>query len=102
MVNVRKTYPGTDNFGHVWESAGDVVDMPYEEAAQLVAIPDGGFTIVPDPAPEPETNPNSEQEPEKTDIEEPGPADTLNEAPASKRRGRPPRNRTEQAAVEEQ
>src|SRR5437588_9378044 len=53
VVAVRKHRAGSDSFGHTWPGDGSVVDVPLDEAGQLVSIPDGGFSIVDDPAPEP-------------------------------------------------
>ncbi|MDI5965723.1 hypothetical protein [Streptantibioticus silvisoli] len=44
-VPVRKQTAGSDSYGHTWGRDGDVVQVDYDEAMELVAIPDGGFTV---------------------------------------------------------
>lgn len=80
-VQVKKAKAGSDSFGHVWDKDGAVVTMPHEEAASLLAIPDGGFTLV-----------NDSADAAKTTVEEPAPdlAGAVDEAPKP-RRGRPPK-----------
>jgi hypothetical protein len=59
-VPLRKARAGSDSYGHVWPEDGVVVDVDYEQALVLLAIPDGGFTVAedqpevtePDPGPE--------------------------------------------------
>lgn len=81
MLHVRKALAGSDSFGHVWPEPGSVVEMPGWQARELLAIKDGGFTLVEDepkpagpakvtePAPEPENavtepGPGTQPEPE--------------------------------------
>lgn len=45
-VYVRKARAGVDSAGHDWAEDGAVVPVPYQHALVLVAISDGGFTIV--------------------------------------------------------
>lgn len=71
-VRVRKQHAGSVSTGHVWHEDGAVVTMPYEEALGLVAIPDAGFSIVPD---EPEETDSDEQ----PQVTEPGPGEDLSE-----------------------
>lgn len=47
-MKIRKETAGTDSHGHAWETDGAVVEMEPETAATLLAIPDGGFSIVED------------------------------------------------------
>lgn len=42
---LRKEKAGS-TIGHVWENDGDVHDVPDQLAAELLAIPGGGFTEV--------------------------------------------------------
>ncbi|BFP50024.1 hypothetical protein KCMC57_63920 (plasmid) [Kitasatospora sp. CMC57] len=49
MPHVRKLAAGSDSHGHVWEYDGAVVEMPHEQAEELLAIPDGGFTLADGP-----------------------------------------------------
>lgn len=50
MPYIRKDAAGADSLGHVWANDGDIVEMPHEDAEQLLAIPDGGFTLADGPA----------------------------------------------------
>lgn len=43
---LRKEQAGSDSFGHVWETDGAVVEVPEEEARQLLRIADAGFSEV--------------------------------------------------------
>lgn len=43
---LRKEQAGSDSFGHVWETDGAVVDVPEEQARQLLRIQDAGFSEV--------------------------------------------------------
>jgi hypothetical protein len=43
---VRKRRAGSDSLGHVWVHDDDTVEMPYDQAMQLIAIRDAGFEIV--------------------------------------------------------
>lgn len=70
-VNVRKTQAGADSFGNTWPEDGAVVLVPYDQAVILLAIPDGGFSVVDTPAeaapaedPQAVPEPSSEPEPE--------------------------------------
>ena len=53
VINVRKARAGTDSAGHRWPSDGAVVGVPVEHALALTRIPDGGFSIIDTPQPEP-------------------------------------------------
>jgi hypothetical protein len=64
MPLIRKDRAGNDSLGHTWTEDGAVVDMPHEEAEELLAIPDGGFTLV---LPDAESDP----EPDGADPEPP-------------------------------
>lgn len=47
---LRKEFPGSDSFGHVWPEAGAVVEVDDEHGRHLLRIQDAGFSEV---APEP-------------------------------------------------
>lgn len=60
-VLLRKASPGSDSFGHEWRTPRSVVPVSDEQAAELLAITDAGFTVVqvaeeeePPPLPAPE------------------------------------------------
>jgi hypothetical protein len=76
-VNVRKTQAGADSFGNTWPEDGAVVLVPYDQAVILLAIPDGGFTVVDTPAeaapaedPQAVPEPSSEPEPDSGEAAE--------------------------------
>ncbi|MGW2520443.1 hypothetical protein ACWC09_26210 [Streptomyces sp. NPDC001617] len=90
MPLIRKDQAGSDSFGHTWDDDGAVVEMPHEEAEELLAIPDGGFTlVVPDAAgdDEPESKPEGEPggNPEFSEIDPQAPADEPETKPAAKK-----------------
>lgn len=45
MPHIRKAQAGSDSFGNVWERDGAVVEVPHEQAEQLLVIDDGQFTL---------------------------------------------------------
>lgn len=47
-MRVRKNGPGSSSHGHVWPTAGHVLDIPAEDAAELVQIAPHDFSILPD------------------------------------------------------
>ena len=47
-MKIRREKAGSDSYGHVWEHDGDTADVLPERAAALLAIPDGGFSVVED------------------------------------------------------
>lgn len=57
MTLIRKTYAGDaaypDGGGDEWPEDGSVVDVTPVHASLLLAIPDGGFSEVDEPAAEP-------------------------------------------------
>lgn len=70
-VPLRKASAGGDSFGHQWPEDGAVVQVEYDQAMTLLAIPDGGFTVADQPEdPEPETS---------TDVSEPGESADMSE-----------------------
>lgn len=84
MLHVSKTCAGSSSLGFTWDADGAVVEVPDEVAAELVAIPDGGFTIVDAPAAAAEVAP-----PDSQAVTEPAPADgEITEAPAKPARAR--------------
>lgn len=76
LVRVRKELAGSDSFGHVWPEDGSEVEMEYEQALVLVAIPDAGCSVA-GPALDPE--PAEEEQP--AEGTEPGGPETPDEAP---------------------
>lgn len=65
-VNVRKALAGADSYGNTWPEDGSVVSVPYEQALDLIAIKDAGFTVV---DPEPTVEPATEAEPELSEVD---------------------------------
>jgi hypothetical protein len=86
MPLIRKDRAGNDSLGHSWPEDGAVVDMPHEEAEALLAIPDGGFTLVvpPDEEAGPE-DPDSEVNPEFSEVDPEAPTDEPDAKPAAKK-----------------
>lgn len=85
MLHVSKARAGSSSLGFTWDADGAVVEVPDEVAAELVAIPDGGFAIVSAPGVETEVEPDNPQS-----VTEPAPdGDQITEAPAKPTRGRP-------------
>jgi hypothetical protein len=90
MPHIRKALAGSDSYGHQWPEAGAVVEVTAEQAAELLAIPDGGFSLVTDESPiveEPAAEPTDS-------VEEPDPAaeQPVDEAPPPRQpRGRKPK-----------
>jgi hypothetical protein len=68
-MRVRKYNPGSSSHGHVWEEAGQILDIPAEDAADLMRVAPGEFEFVPD---EPETPEDPPQDPEPEDPEDAG------------------------------
>lgn len=103
MVHIRKARAGNDSFGNSWLEDGAVVEVPVDQAAVLMAIPDGGFSEAPapkkdsggqddddgaadgPPAGDGEKDTAGEGAEQKTDVDE---------APKPARRGRPPKTKT--------
>lgn len=84
MLHVSKARAGSSSLGFTWDADGAVVEVPDEVAAELVAIPDGGFTIVDAPAVAPEVAPEGPQA-----VTEPAPdGGQITEAPAKPARAR--------------
>ena len=92
MALIRKTYAGSDSFGHVWDKDGAVVEIDDpDQIAALMAIDDGGFSEVTGGRgkPKPDDEEVSEIDPDAPDGEpsddKPTPRKT-----AAKRPGRKP------------
>jgi hypothetical protein len=83
LLHVRKALAGSSSHGYTWDADGAVVQVPYDVAVELAAIPDGGFSIVEAPD-EPEAAPEAVAEPDvPAAVTEPAPADgQFSEAPA--------------------
>lgn len=47
MVLLSKKRAGADSYGNVWPEDGAVIEVVDEQAAVLLAIPDGGFSEAP-------------------------------------------------------
>jgi hypothetical protein len=52
-VRIRKAQSGSVSGGYEWPEDGSVIPVPYDLAMRLVAIQDGGFSVVDEPEPEP-------------------------------------------------
>lgn len=57
MPHIRKAQAGSDSFGNVWDRDGAVVEVPHEQAEQLLVIDDGQFTLADEPAETPVPDP---------------------------------------------
>lgn len=79
MPYIRKAAAGGDSFGHSWPHDGAVVEVPHEEAEELLAIPDGGFELVLEPAAEDDDAGEDDGEPDTAgpepdvEVSEPAP-----------------------------
>jgi hypothetical protein len=117
MVHIRKARAGNDSYGNEWPEDDAVIDVPVEQAAVLMAIPDGGFSEAPAPKKQekqeepmepngqgkeggdgdPPTEPAEVPKPDSTDGDPPPDdrkATEIDEAPKTARRGRPPKAKT--------
>lgn len=70
-VPLRKRLAGSDSYGHVWPEDGAVIEVDYDHAMDLLAIPDGGFSVADQPE-------DTVSEPE-SEVSEPDGADDLSE-----------------------
>lgn len=88
-VPVRKALAGSDSFGHSWPKDGAVIDVDYNEAMALLAIPDGGFSVADQPGDKPEPEPSaevSEPDPAQGELSEIDPKpDDATDKPAAKK-----------------
>jgi predicted NAD/FAD-binding protein len=46
MKRLRRECAGVDSFGNVWPTDGAVIDVPDDQAIELLRIPDSGITEV--------------------------------------------------------
>jgi hypothetical protein len=106
MPHIRKARAGNDSFGNEWPEDGAVVDVPVEQAAELVAIPDGGFSEASAPG-EPATQDDGGQGDAETgssgdtgDEQGDGEKTEIDEAPKPARRGRKPKAETDKTVEE--
>lgn len=54
MTHIRRDVAGSDSFGNTWREPGDIVEVPAEQAAILLAIPDfDGVEVLPEDLPKP-------------------------------------------------
>lgn len=85
MLHVSKARAGSCSLGFTWDTDGAVIEVPDEVAAELVAIPDGGYAVVSAPDAEDEVAPADPQA-----VTEPAPDDDnqITEAPAKPTRTR--------------
>jgi hypothetical protein len=70
MVPLRKASGGCTVLGYHWAHDGDVTEVPYDVAMELLAIPGGGYSVA-DDEPEPVTEPAPAA---KAPVTEPAPA----------------------------
>jgi len=75
-MRVRKKHPGSSSHGHEWTKAGEVLDIPVEDATDCMRVAPDEFEVLadepePDPAKEPVTEPDPEPEPEPEPEEHP-------------------------------
>jgi hypothetical protein len=72
MLPVRKDRAGTSSGGYEWKNDGEIVEVDEQHAAELMRIPNGGFSIVfPD-------EDQAEAEAEQVEAPAPIPAAALN------------------------
>lgn len=75
-VLLRKIGGGADSYGHVWKTDRSVVEVTDEQAADLLAIADAGFTVVQAADDEAgETGGETGADGERTELTEPAPED---------------------------
>lgn len=93
-VHLRKARAGSDSWGHVWPEDGAVAEVDYDQALILLAIPDGGFTVVDNPEPEPEPSDGGTEETDEVSevAPEPEPDASPDPKPAPRRGGRARKN----------
>ncbi|WP_327066896.1 hypothetical protein [Kitasatospora sp. NBC_01302] len=68
-VPLRKRLAGSDSYGHAWPEDGSVIDVDYEQAMDLLAIPDAGFTVADQPTTQGEPAP---EQGEFSEVEQAG------------------------------
>lgn len=81
-MRVRKKHPGSSSHGHEWTEAGQILDIPVEDAADCMRVAPDEFEVLADetPAPQdPTEDPDSKKHegdtegPEKAPVTEPDP-----------------------------
>ena len=50
MPYIRKDTAGSTSQGHVWPEDGAVIEIPHDDAEELLVIPDGGFSLADAPS----------------------------------------------------
>lgn len=100
MIRVRKEHAGdaagrTDGvaWSYDWPQDGAVLEVPYEVALEVLAIPHGGFSVADEES--------AQGEDAETVIEEPAPDAPLSEAPAPRAAKKTAAKKTAAAPVEE-
>lgn len=83
-VHVRKARAGADSWGHTWPTDGAVIELDYDQALILLAIPDGGFSVADDTD---ATNPD--ESPDALSEVTPDPDTALTEPAPRRGPGRP-------------
>jgi hypothetical protein len=80
-VFVQKARAGSDSYGNHWPVDGHVLDLPTEQAVDLLSIPDGGFSAATAAEPPPPPPPGGEADDDPAD--DTVPAEVLEPAPAA-------------------
>jgi hypothetical protein len=75
-VPLRKRLAGSDSYGHEWAEDGAVVNVSYDVAMELLAIPDAGFSVADTPEDLAAADEAKDPDPEVT---EPDPAEPMDE-----------------------
>lgn len=86
-VPLRKRLAGSDSHGHVWPEDGAVVEVDYDHAMDLLAIPDGGFSVADQPediTPEPDSEVSEPDDDADMSEVAPEPEPDASPAPAKK------------------
>jgi hypothetical protein len=98
VPHVKKASAGADSYGNEWPDDGAIIEVTDDQAADLVAIPDGGFTVVDAPTvskplKQPEASPDEDAAGE--DLDEPAGEEneSTDEAPADPPKRKPGRPR---------
>ena len=98
-VYLRKRGGGADSYGHVWRTDKSVVAVSDEQAADLLAIADAGFTVVEDP----DFAEDAREDGSAVTEVDPDPADVVTEPePEQEKPHRRPRKHTRSAASVEE
>lgn len=59
-MRVRATRPISSSLGHEWKKAGQILEIPDEDAAELMSVPGNPFEIVDSKEPVTEPEPDDE------------------------------------------